>query len=159
MKWLIISTLFIISILFTGCKKTNEEINNNVPQTIIIDKSSTFDVTVDSPDFSDETKMTTSQIIDLFDSLNWNTDSFITVGISPTNAIQFMNESNDKFLVEITNDTEEPIVFHQKFANKEECKEIITSVLKSEKLDSTFLSTFYKVPIMTKTLQEVMSEE
>lgn len=152
--------IFLICISFFNCKKTSQDSTQKIPETIQIESGLFYDVTYeDYNNNSDEKKMATNQIVDLFDTLAWEDGSFITIEISATNVLQFMNEGGDKFLVEITNETDNPMTFHQKFATKEECKEIVNTVLNAKELDAVFLSTFYKVPIMTKTLKEVMAEQ
>jgi len=148
--------LLVICFSVFSCKKSTQTIEDSIR----IDSDLLYEVTYeDYNNYRAEKKMSTNQIVDLFDIIAWEDGSFITIEISATNVLQFMNEGNDKFLVEITNESDNPMTFHQKFATKKECKEIVNTVLNAKELDAVFLSTFYKVPIMTKTLDEVIAEQ
>lgn len=80
--------------------------------------------------------------------------SFLTVTFSEVQSIQFAWQ-NGKWLVEITN-TDKERVFRQRYATPEECVKMIETAYTG---DPNKLDGFVDVPIMTKTLDEVLEEQ
>ena len=51
------------------------------------------------------------------------------------------------------------MIYHQKYTSRQECREIISAMFERDVLDTEFMSNFYKVPIKSKTLDDVMNQE
>ena len=109
----------------------------------------------DYTEYSGESQLDIEQTIDLFESMDWNRDTFFYFPITDKNLLQVMYHKDNQFLVEITNDGDD-MIYHQKYVSQQECKELICKIFEKESLDSGILSGFYKVPIATKTLDEVI---
>jgi hypothetical protein len=105
-----------------------------------------------------ELLMSLEQTIDLFDSMNWKTSTFLYFPITDTNLFQIVYNNENKFIVEITNDSNE-MIYHQKYADKATSKELIKEFFEKQTVDAESLKGFFKVPIMSKTLDEVMNEK
>jgi len=105
--------------------------------------------------YSGKSNLDANQVIDLYELMNWNKDAFLYFPITGINLFQIMFHKENQFLVEITNDSND-MVFHQKYVSQSECKELIIKIFEKESLDSEILSGFYKVPIVSKTLDDVI---
>ncbi|MDR3287472.1 MAG: hypothetical protein LBT27_08510 [Prevotellaceae bacterium] len=137
----------IIAIILISC--SNSKITDNM-------KDVTFE---DYENYSGEKlSLSLEQTIDLFDSMNWNTAVFLYFPITDTNLFQIMYNNENQFLVEITNDSDD-MIYHQKYADKETSKELIKEFFEKHKVDAESLTGFFRVPIMSKTLDEVMKDE
>lgn len=112
----------------------------------------------DYVNFSGESDLNIEQIIDLYESMNWSKSAFLYFPITDINLLQIAYHKENQFLVEITNDSDE-MIYHQKYASQEECKDLITTLFKKDNLDTEILSGFYKVPICSKTLDDIMKEQ
>lgn len=93
--------------------------------------------------------------ISYFTALPQAEDTFLTVVINEAQAIQFMWKEEGKCLVEITNDSED-MVFMQRYATAEEALEMLKTAYIG---DVNNLKGFTPVPVMEKTLDEVLGIE
>lgn len=101
-----------------------------------------------------EEDCTEKQAIDYFKKLPKTDDSFISIGFNDKQVIQFVWERNGKCLAEITNDGLDR-VFMQRYATVDECIEMIKTAYNG---DPNNLQGFVPVPIMEKTLDEVLAD-
>jgi hypothetical protein len=148
--WLFIS--------LSGCKRAQ-----SIPDFITLEKGETREVTYedyckDNVYNAEDVSLSLEEIMDLFDVMRWCEKSFLYFPITSKNLLQIMSEDKNRFLVEITNDSR-AYIYHQKYASRQECREIILAMFERDTLDAEFLSDFYKVPIRTKTLDDVMKKE
>ena len=126
---------------------------------ITLEKGETRKLTYeDYTELSSESVLSLEQTLRLFDAMNWNGDAFLYFPITPVNLLQIAYEGDNRFLVEITNDSED-MIYHQKYASRQECREIISAMFERDVLNTEFMSNFYKVPIKSKTLDDVMNQE
>lgn len=109
----------------------------------------------DYTEYSGESELNIAQLLDLFEIMFWNESTFLYFPINEVNLLQIIGFKNEKYLVEITNDSDD-MVFLQKYASKEECKQLIIHHYNSTKIN---LKGFFEVPVNTKTLDEVMNAE
>lgn len=93
--------------------------------------------------------------ISYFSALPQAEDTFLMVVVNEAQAIQFMWVEEGKCLVEITNDSED-MVFMQRYATPEEALEILKTAYIG---DVNNLKGFAPVPVMEKTLNEVLGIE
>jgi hypothetical protein len=110
----------------------------------------------DYNNFSGESELNIEQLTDLFELMDWNKDAFLYFPVTDINLFQIISHKDNRFLVEITNDSND-MIFHQKYASRHECKELIRKLFEKDSLDSEILCGFYKVPITSKTLDDVIS--
>jgi len=92
------------------------------------------------------------QAIDVFEQMVWSESTFMTVFMNEINMLQIMLY-DDRFVVEITNDSED-MVFHQKYATDEECRQLLMESIETDNI--AFLDGFYAVPVHSKTLEDVV---
>lgn len=102
-----------------------------------------------------EKKCTEEETIGYFREMPKDNFSFLTITFSKTQAIQFAWQTEENCLVEITNDGNDRI-FMQRYASAEECIDIIKATYKG---DPNKAEGFLPVPIMEKTLDDVLSEK
>ncbi|GHS94642.1 hypothetical protein FACS1894207_3200 [Bacteroidia bacterium] len=112
----------------------------------------------DYTQYSGESNLDIEQVIDLFDSMDWGKDAFFYFPITDVNLFQIMFHKENQYLIEITNDGDD-MIYHQKYASWQECKKIIENIFEKDNLESEFLSGFYRVPILNKTLDEVINKK
>lgn len=103
-----------------------------------------------------EKDCTMEETVNYFSELAEDYESFLTIGFNNIQAIQFVWEKNGKCLAEITNDGNERI-YMQRYASAEECKDLIISTYNGE--DPNKLPGFLPVPVMEKTLDDVLREQ
>ena len=105
--------------------------------------------------FSGESELSLEKTLELFDLMVWDNDAFLCFPINEINLFQIMFR-RQKFLVEITNDSDH-MIFHQKYASEEECKEIISQFFMDNRIDA--LHDYYKVQIDRETLDQVIKKQ
>lgn len=93
------------------------------------------------------------EALDLFDKMDWQDGSFLYFDINDIDVLQIMYLSDDKFLLEIANDSED-MVFLQKYASRAEAADMIRHFFETQ--DTHTVSGFYTVPVNEKTLDQVM---
>ena len=148
----------IVAIAFIFCHRQKDGVKitsnnaNSIKNTFMKTKNVTYE---DYTEYSGESNLDIEQVIDLFESMDWNKDAFLYFPITDINLFQIMFEKNNQFLVEITNDGDD-MIYHQKYVSQQECKELINRLFEKNNLDPEILSGFYKVPITSKTLDEVI---
>ena len=101
-----------------------------------------------------EKDCTMEEAVNYFYQLSKDTESFFTIGFSPTQAIQFVWDKKGLCLAEITNDGDERI-YMQCYASTEACIDMIITTYTG---DPNKLEGFFPVPIMEKTLDDVIQE-
>lgn len=106
--------------------------------------------------FSGESDLNQEQALDLLRVMEWRKGAFLYFDLNGTNTFQLMNEDDDKFLAEITNDSDD-MIFRQKYVSKQEAAELITHFYGTD--DAGTVSGFYEVPTMRKTLDQVLRGE
>lgn len=105
----------------------------------------------------EDVELSLSEIFELIDQFSWNKSSYITFPINEINLFQLLFEDTDKFIVEITTDSTD-MVFYQKYASFKEVKGLIQYFFENKDVTKETLFGFYKVPICSKTLDEVIEE-
>ena len=108
-------------------------------------------------EYMEDIPLSLEEIWELFDSIDWSSDAFLYFPIAPLSILQIWEEGEDRFITEITNDSR-AYIYHQRYASRQECRDIISAMFERDVLDAKFLSDFYKVPVRTKTLDEVMKQ-
>ena len=149
-----VALLFILS----GCKQ-------QIADYIVLDKGEIRNVTYqeyiggyEEYEYIEDIPLSSEEILELFDSMDWSDEAFLYFPIAPLSILQIWEEGEERFIVEITNDSS-AYIYHQKYASRQECKDIISEMFERDALDAGFLSDFYKVPVRTKTLDDVMKKE
>ena len=149
-----------IALLFalSGCKQ-------KIADYIVLEKGEIRDVTYqeyiggyEEYEYVEDIPLALEEILELFDSMDWSNEAFLYFPIAPLNVLQIWEEGEERFIVEITNDSR-ACIYHQKYALRQECKNIISEMFERDALDAEFLSDFYRVPVRTKTLDDVMKKE
>ena len=147
-----------IGFLFTlsGCRQ-------KIADNIVLEKGETRKVTYEEYlgneeyEYVEDISLSLEDIFELFDSMDWSNESFLYFPITPLNVLQIWEEGENRFIVEITNDSR-ACIYHQKYASRQECKDVISTMFEKDTLNAEFFSDFYKVPVRTKTLDEVMKQ-
>lgn len=103
--------------------------------------------------FSGESELDAEQALNLFRSMEWRKGAFLSFDLNPVNSFQVMCQDDDKFLAEITNDSNE-MIFLQKYASKQEAAELIAHFYTTN--DIATVSGFHEVPVTSKTLDQVL---
>ncbi len=104
---------------------------------------------------SGESELSLEKVLELFDLMAWDNDAFLCLPINEINLVQIMFR-RQKFLIEITNDSDH-MIFHQKYATQQECKEIISQFFMNNRID--VLQDYYKVQIDRETLDQVIEKQ
>lgn len=93
------------------------------------------------------------EALDLFNKMDWQDGAFLYFDINDIDVLQIMYLSEDKFLLEIANDSED-MVFLQRYASRQEAADMVRHFYETR--DSHTVSGFYTVPVNEKTLDQVM---
>jgi len=160
MNYFKLALAFLLLLFLSGCWQSNYTKNAaKIADHITLVKSETRTVTYEDSEYScEDCILSLEQILELFDALEWKGDAFLYFPITPENLLQIMYAKENLVIVEITNDSE-TYIYHQKYATHEACKEIIEAMFTRDELDAEFMSNFYKVPIRSKTLDNMMRLE
>jgi hypothetical protein len=149
-----------IGLLLTllGCKQ-------KIADNIVLEKGETRKVTYqehsegyEEYEYEEDVTLSLEEILELFDAMDWRNESFLYFPITPLNVLQIWEEGENRFIVEITNDSR-ACIYHQKYVSQQECKDIISAMFEKDTLNAEFLSDFYEVPVRTKTLDEIMKQK
>lgn len=103
---------------------------------------------------SGTSELNSVEAADLFSKMDWQDGAFLYFNINAVNLLQIMYLMPDKFLIEITNDSED-MVFHQKYGSGSAALEMILHFYETQEIH--MVSGFYEVPINEKTLDQVMN--
>lgn len=93
------------------------------------------------------------QALEVFHNLEWSKNTFLYFPINDINLFQIMWK-NDRFLLEITDDSDD-MVYLQKYVGYDECKSILIHIFNTSEFQT--LQGFYRVPVMTQTLDDVVN--
>lgn len=96
-----------------------------------------------------------SGAFDLFKRMDWQDGAFLYFDINAINTFQIMYLRSGKFLLEITNDSEE-MIFLQRYGTWNDATAMIMHFYETQ--DTGAVTGFYEVPINEKTLDQVMQE-
>ena len=149
----------VIGLLFSlfGCQQ-------KIADNIVLEKGETRKVTYqeyrggnEEYEYIEDISLSLEDIFELFDSMDWSNESFLYFPITPLSVLQIWEEGESRFIVEITNDSR-ACIYHQKYVSRQECKDVISTMFEKDTLNAEFFSDFYKVPVRTKTLDEVMKQ-
>lgn len=110
----------------------------------------------DYDNFSGRSALSIQQILDLFGSMNWQSDAFLAFDVDDIHVFQVLFHNHSTFLIEITDDSEE-MIYNQRYANYQECIDLIDFYFSNSTSPDTTL--FHKVPVNLKTLDEVLREK
>lgn len=151
-----IPIIILICISILSCKNSNNLPSKIYPRANEIGET-VLDITYCNYETEEyiEEDATMEEAISYFRALVRDYESFLTIGFNNTQVIQFVWEKNGKCLAEITNDGDERI-YMQRYASTEECIDMIRYTYTG---DPNTLPGFLPVPIMDKTLDEVLREQ
>lgn len=97
---------------------------------------------------------TVSQALEIFSTLNSETENYFGIIDDSDKTIQFVLETDDKWLVDIPNLPD--LINDQQFADFDECILIITKIFDENKVN--VFPEMRKVDIMNETLDEKLAE-
>lgn len=97
---------------------------------------------------------TVSQALEIFSTLNSETENFFGIIDDSEKTIQFVLEAEDKWLVDIPNLPD--FINDQQFADNKNCLEIISKIFDANKI--VIFPEMRKVDIMNETLDEKLAE-
>ncbi len=96
-----------------------------------------------------------SGTLDLFSRMDWQDGAFLYFEINTVNTLQIIYLKTEKFLLEITNDSED-MIFQQRYGTGNDAIALIRHFYETQ--DAGTVTGFYEVPINEKTLDQVMRE-
>ncbi len=109
----------------------------------------------DYESFSGTSLLTLEETLDLFRSMQWKKGAYLYFEISNVSLLQLYFHDAERFIAEVTNDSDE-MIYLQKYATADECEEIISRIFLEGNIGDENL--YFRVPITTKTLDDVMNE-
>jgi hypothetical protein len=105
---------------------------------------------------SGTSELNSIEAADLFSKMDWREGAFLYFDVNGVNLLQIMYLAQDKFLIEITNDSED-MVFQQKYGPATAALEMVLHFYETQDIHT--VSGFYEVPINEKTLDQVMKAQ